>query len=48
MLHTKFRCNRPDGSGEELFEGFFTIYGRGAHLGVVQKEMKQHNYKHIP
>ena len=23
MLHTKSRENRPDGSGEEDFEGFF-------------------------
>ena len=35
MLHTKFRENRPAGSGEEDFEGFFTIYGRGGHLGNV-------------
>ena len=37
MLHTKFRENRPAGSGEEDFEGvfFFTIYGRGGHLGHV-------------
>ena len=35
MLHTKFRRNRPAGSGEEIFEGFFTIYGRGGHLGHV-------------
>ena len=35
MLHTKFRGNRPAGSGEEDFEGFFTIYGRGGHLGHV-------------
>ena len=34
MLHTKFRENRPAGSGED-FEGFFTIYGRGGHLGHV-------------
>ena len=25
MLHTKFRGNRPAGSGEEDFEGVFTI-----------------------
>ena len=33
MLHTKFRGNRPTGSGEEDFLVFFTIYGRGGHLG---------------
>ena len=34
MLHTKFRGNRATGSGED-FEGFFTIYGHGGHLGHV-------------
>ena len=32
MLHTKFRGNWSNGSGED-FEGFFTIYGHGGHLG---------------
>ena len=35
MLHAKFRGNRPARSVEEDFEGFFTIYGRGGHLGHV-------------
>ena len=35
MLHTKFRGNRPAGSGEEDFLMVFTIYGRGSHLGHV-------------
>ena len=35
MLHTKFRGNRPAGSGEEDFRRVFTIYGRGGHLGHV-------------
>ena len=35
MLHTKFRGNRPAGSGEEDFCWVFTIYGRGGHLGHV-------------
>ena len=35
MLHTKFRENRPTGSGEENFRRVFTIYGRGGHLGRV-------------
>ena len=35
MLHTKFRENRPAGSGEEDFRRVFTIYGRGGHLGHV-------------
>ena len=35
MLHTKFRENRPAGSGAEDFCRVFTIYGRGGHLGHV-------------
>ena len=35
MLQTKFRGNRPAGSGEEDFEGFLTMYGRSGHLGDV-------------
>ena len=35
MLHTKFRGNRPAGSGEEDFYRVFTIYGHGGHLGHV-------------
>ena len=35
MLHIKIRGNRPAGSGEEDFLRFFTIYGRGGHLGHV-------------
>ena len=37
MLHTKFRGNRPAGSGEEVFLSVFTIYGRGGHLGHVTR-----------
>ena len=39
MLHTKFRENRPAGSGEEDFLRVFTIYGRGGHLGHVTSIM---------
>ena len=39
MLHTKFRENRPTGSGEEGFRRVFTIYGRGGHLGHVTRIM---------
>ena len=39
MLHTKFRGNRPAGSGEEGFRRAFTIYGRGGHLGHVTSIM---------
>ena len=35
MLHTKFRENRPAGSGEEDFFKVFIIYGHGGHLGHV-------------
>ena len=35
MLHTKFRGNRPTGSGEEDFRVVFTIDGRGCHFGHV-------------
>ena len=35
MLHTKFRENRPAGSGKEDFGRVFTIYGHGGHLGHV-------------
>ena len=36
MLHTKFRGNRPAGSGED-FGRVFTIYGHGGHLGHVNQ-----------
>ena len=39
MLHTKFRGNRPAGSGEEDFLSVFTIYGHGGHLGHVTSFM---------
>ena len=39
MLHTKFRENRPAGSGEEEFLRVFTIYERGGHLGHVTRIM---------
>ena len=37
MLHTKFRVNRPAGSGEEDFLVVFTIVGHGGHLGHVTR-----------
>ena len=39
MLHTKFRENRPAGSGEDDFLRVFTIYGHGGHLGHVTRLM---------
>ena len=44
MLHTKFRENRPAGSGEEDFWRVFTIYGRGGHLGHVT-QMSRTNFR---
>ena len=37
MLHTKFRGNRPTGSGEEDFLKVFAIYSHGGHLGHLYK-----------
>ena len=40
MLYTKFRGNRPAGSGEDFLKGFYHIlYGRGGHLGHVTSIM---------
>ena len=35
MLHAKFQDHRTSGSGVESFLMFFTINGRGGHLGHV-------------
>ena len=43
MLHTKFRGNRPAGSGED-FKRVFTIYGHGGHLGHVTSIMSSDFY----
>ena len=48
MLHTKFRVNRPAGSGEEHFKGFFTIYGHGGHLGHVTSIMSSDFHFLVP
>ena len=45
MLHTKFRGNLPGGSGEE---GFFTIFGRGGHLGHVTSIMSSDFHFLVP
>ena len=42
MLHTKFRGNRPAGSGEEDSLRVFTIYGHGGHLGHVTHIMSSY------
>ena len=46
MLHTKFRENRPAGSGEEDFRRVFTIYGHGGHLGHVT-QMSRTKYRSL-
>ena len=38
MLHTKFRGNRPAGSGEDFLR-VFTKYGHGGHLGHLTSIM---------
>ena len=48
MLHTKFRGNRPAGSGEEDFLRVFTIYGCGGHLGHVTSIMSTDFYFLVP
>ena len=44
MLHTKFRGNRPAGSGEEAF----TIYGHDGHLGHVTSIMSSDFHFLVP
>ena len=46
MQHTKFRENRPAGSGDEDFLRVFTIYGHGGHLGHVT-QMLQTNFRSL-
>ena len=47
MLHTKFRGNRPAGSGED-FRRVFTIYERGGHLGHVTSIMSSDFHFLVP
>ena len=46
MLQTKFRGNRPAGSGEDFHIWVFTIYmyGHGGHLGHVTSIMSSDFY----
>ena len=48
MLHTKFRGNRPTGSGEEGFRRVSTIYGHVSHLGHVTKIMSSDFHFLVP
>ena len=47
MLHTKLHVNRPVGSGEYVLR-FFTIYGRGGHLGHVTSIMSSDYHFLVP
>ena len=48
MLHTKFRRNRPMGSGKEEFWRVFTICGRGGHLDHVTSIMSSYFHFLVP
>ena len=47
MLQTKFRGNRPAGSGEKDFKGFYHI-GRDGHLGHVTSIMSSDFHFLVP
>ena len=47
MLHTKFRVNRPAGSGEDFLR-VLTIYGHGGHLGHVTSIMSSDLHFLVP
>ena len=47
MIHTKFRKNRPSGSGEDFLR-VFTVYGRGGHLGYVTSIMSSDFHFLVP
>ena len=47
MQHTKFRGNRPAGSGEDFLR-VFTIYGCGGHLGHVTSIMSSDFHLLVP
>ena len=44
MLHTKFRGNPM----KKVFEGFFTIYGHGGHLGHVTSIISTNFHFNVP
>ena len=48
MQHTKFRGNRPAGSGEKDFLRVFTIYGHGGHLGHMTSIMSSDFHFLVP
>ena len=48
MLHTKFRGNRPAGSGERRFVTGFYHMGCGGHLGHVTSIMSSDFHFLVP
>ena len=48
MIHTKFRGNRPTGSGEDFLPFFFFIKRRGSHLGHVTSIMSSDFHFLVP
>ena len=49
MLHTKFRGNRPAGSGKKIFKVFFLyICGHGGDLGHMTSTMSSDFHFLVP
>ena len=48
MLHTKFHEIGPSVLEKKIFEGFFTIYGCGGHLGHVTSIMSSDFHFLVP
>ena len=44
MLYTKFRGNRPIGSGDEAFQRVFTIYERGGSWSCDQDPVDKFSF----
>ena len=48
MIHKKFMESGPLVPQKEKIEGFFTIYGRGSHLGHVTNIILTHFHCLVP
>ena len=48
MLNIKSHGNLPARSGEDFLKFFFTIYGRGGHLGHVTSIMSSEFHSLVP
>ena len=48
MLHTKFLEIGPPVPEKKIFEGLFTIYGHGSHLGHVTSIMSSDFHFLVP